>query len=285
MPTSEDGASALTPYLIGDNTLAATLAHVVGLATDVLPAAMAGITMLVEGRPVTAVFTDSEAPEIDEAQYAGGSGPCVEALHANRMVKIPSVPDDDRWPQFTGAAERHGIMSTLSFPLSGTKGALGALNLYARHPHAFAADHEQLGTKLAGQAALLLLNAQVHAEARQLNENLRHALNSRATIDYAIGILVAQSGQDLEHAFQILVRASQRENRKLREIAAELVDRSQRRPRQPGGGRGAGRGGGGGARGAPARRGGPASGRAPRSRTVGSACEHRGPMTSRVAAD
>ncbi len=39
------------------------------LACRVAPADMAGITMLVGGKPRTAVFTDSEAPEIDEAQY------------------------------------------------------------------------------------------------------------------------------------------------------------------------------------------------------------------------
>lgn len=57
-------------------------------------------------------------------------------------------------------------------------------------------------------------------------ENLRQGLSSRATIDYAIGILIAQGGLDPESAFGLLVKASQRENRKLRDIAAEIVERA-----------------------------------------------------------
>jgi hypothetical protein len=41
---------------------------------------MAGITMFVEGKPRSGVFTDSEAPEIDKAQYSSGQGPCLDAL-------------------------------------------------------------------------------------------------------------------------------------------------------------------------------------------------------------
>jgi AmiR/NasT family two-component response regulator len=56
-------------------------------------------------------------------------------------------------------------------------------------------------------------------------------MESRATIEQAKGILIAQSHVSPDEAFQLLVRASQRENRKLREIAAEIVDRAQK-PKQ-----------------------------------------------------
>jgi AmiR/NasT family two-component response regulator len=77
----------------------------------------------------------------------------------------------------------------------------------------------------ARHAAIVLANAQVYWDARQLSENLEQALHSRSTINYAIGILIraGAGGRSPEEAFQILVRASQRENRKLRDIAAEIV--------------------------------------------------------------
>lgn len=103
-------------YLIGDRTLGETLTDVAELAKEALAADMAGITMLVGGQPATAVFTDREAPEIDEAPYHGGSGPCVEALRSNRVVKIPCVLEDRRWPEFATVAERYGIRSTMSLP-------------------------------------------------------------------------------------------------------------------------------------------------------------------------
>ena len=63
-------------------------------------------------------------------------------------------------------------------------------------------------------------------DARQLSENLTQAIKSRETIDHAVGILMATGGISPQDAFQILVRASQRENRKLREVAEEIVTRT-----------------------------------------------------------
>lgn len=58
---------------------------------------------------------------------------------------------------------------------------------------------------------------------------MSQALRSRATIDHAVGIIMADGGRTPEEAFQLLVRVSQRENRKLRDIAAEIVDRTVHR--------------------------------------------------------
>ncbi|WP_460458283.1 ANTAR domain-containing protein [Angustibacter peucedani] len=60
-------------------------------------------------------------------------------------------------------------------------------------------------------------------------EQLREALLSRAVIDQAKGILMAQHRCDADSAFAILVRRSQDENVKLRTVATSLV-RSVRDP-------------------------------------------------------
>jgi AmiR/NasT family two-component response regulator len=41
-------------------------------------------------------------------------------------------------------------------------------------------------------------------------------------------VLMAQSGVDADEAFRLLVRASQRENRKLRAVAAQVAARARR---------------------------------------------------------
>lgn len=58
-----------------------------------------------------------------------------------------------------------------------------------------------------------------------LSENLAEAMKSRATIEQAKGILMAQKPMTPDQAYDVLRMASQRENRKLREIARELVER------------------------------------------------------------
>jgi AmiR/NasT family two-component response regulator len=62
---------------------------------------------------------------------------------------------------------------------------------------------------------------------------LRQAMQTRATIDQAIGLLMAPGGRTPKAAFDLLVRASQRENRKMRDMAAEMVDRAGHRPSDP----------------------------------------------------
>jgi hypothetical protein len=48
-------------------------------------------------------------------------------------------------------------------------------------------------------------------------------------IDQAKGILMEQHRVSAEEAFELLRRQSQRENRELRELAEELVDRARQR--------------------------------------------------------
>jgi AmiR/NasT family two-component response regulator len=63
----------------------------------------------------------------------------------------------------------------------------------------------------------------VYWDAHQLSENLNQAMQSRSAIDQAVGVMLSGGGHTPDEAFQMLVRASQRENRKLREIAEEIV--------------------------------------------------------------
>lgn len=226
---SDEAFLALYQFFLSDGTLGDALQRVAELARGFSAADMAGITMLVEGKPLTGVFTDPEAPEIDEAQYSTGQGPCLEAFRTRQVLRIDSTASDERWPSFAASAAAHGIGSTLSIPILARGEGLGALNLYTRKPYAFDDDATRRMERFAAHAAFVLVNAQVYWDTRQLTENLHQAMRSRATIDYAIGILMANSGRSPEDAFQVLVRASQRENRKLRDIAAEIVERAVQR--------------------------------------------------------
>ena len=52
---------------------------------------------------------------------------------------------------------------------------------------------------------------------------MRLAMDSRAVIEQAKGVLMAQRHIDADQAFDVLRDASQRYNRKLRDIAAGIV--------------------------------------------------------------
>src|SRR5665213_2389471 len=127
----QESLRALTQFFVNDGPLGDTLLRVSQMACEITPAKYAGITMMVEGTARTAVFTHADAPEIDEAQYRSGEGPCMYALRDQQVYRIDSTLEDDRWPEFARLAAAHGIRSTLSVPLTARSQNLGALNLYA----------------------------------------------------------------------------------------------------------------------------------------------------------
>jgi GAF domain-containing protein len=212
----------LARLVVTEDPLDSTLHRVAVLATkEIAGCAMAGITLMRDGKPVTAAFTDSIAPEIDTAQYETGAGPCLQAFETNRMLRIDDTRTDTRWPEFARAAAEHGVLSTLSLPLVVGANALGALNLYSRAPNTFESDDSSMVFAL--QASVVLANAQAFWAAQHLAEQLENALTSRAVIEQAKGVLLARTGCSLDEAFDLLRAASQNQNRKLRDVAADVV--------------------------------------------------------------
>jgi GAF domain-containing protein len=176
-----DGFAALSGFFIGDKTLGETLLRIAELASEVIkPTEMAGITLLADGKLATGVFTDPEAVVIDTAQYeSDGKGPCVDAFRHQRVYRIDATGDEPRWPEFARDAAAHGVTATLSLPLIAQGEGIGALNLYSRTT-AYTDEHVRRAMVFAQQAAIVLANAQVYQDARQLGENMREAMRSRS---------------------------------------------------------------------------------------------------------
>ena len=225
-----EGLAVLSRYFIGAGTLEETLARVADLACEAVPPAdFVGLTMPIEGRQRTAVFTDRTSPEVDQAQYDSGEGPCLDALRDATAYLIGSTGEDGPWPAFRRACVQRGIRSTLSLPLIVDHGTVGAMNLYSRTDHSFGLDDRDAAQQFADQAAIVLANAQAYWDAHQMSARLGEAMKSRATIEQAKGILMGAQRCGPDEAFELLIRASQRENVKLRDIAHRIVDNAARR--------------------------------------------------------
>jgi GAF domain-containing protein len=171
----------------------------------------------------TVASTDHRTRQLDEKQYADQGGPCLEALRTALPVIVPDMRAESRWAPYPHQAAELGAASSMSYPLIIAGQAIGALNLYAFQPMApdagLQARVEQLAANAAGALAVAMRLAQHTQEAA----NLRIALTSRSTIDNAIGILMGQQQCTADEAFDLLRRASQHRNVKLRELAAQIV--------------------------------------------------------------
>lgn len=224
---ASDRAVLVVHELVGGTTaLDDALGALAALAADAVGADLAGLTLTTPGgRPRTAVHTDAIVAEIDRQQDEHDRGPGLEALRTGTTVLIPDVREEHRWPEFAAAAARHGVCTTLSVPLLVGGRGVGVLTFYARALDHFDATRTAVATRFARHAAVVA----AYAERAEQAESLQRAMESRATIEQAKGIIMATAGCSADDAFVLLRQQSQIENRKLRDIAAELVE-LQRRP-------------------------------------------------------
>jgi putative methionine-R-sulfoxide reductase with GAF domain len=232
--------SALARFQVTDATVGGTLNRIAQITLEAMPsAAIVGMTMLGEDeRPTTAIYTNPDSPEIDAAQYREGKGPCLDAWRHKKVFRVDRVEQcAGEYPGFAAACAEHGVQSTLSLPMVSGDVAVGAMNLYADVPEGFTDGDEALGLDLAGAAGSVLSNVSAYWTAFDLSQNLNEAMKTRAVIEQAKGMLMALSpGLTPDDAFDLLRKASQRENVKLRVIAQRIVERRPPGSGQPEGG-------------------------------------------------
>jgi GAF domain-containing protein len=226
-----DDAERTLVELVGllpeDESYEETLQRVVDLARQTIPGCdSASVTMLTSGKGggTTVVRTDGLAQRVDEYQYRQDSGPCLDAARTNVTVEVVSMTGEERWGPYPSEAIRHGVHSSLSIPLAVRGEAIGALNLYSGTDRAYTDAAREVGRLFGAQAAVAVANAQVYDASRRRAEQMQEAMRSRAVIEQAKGILMAERGCDEATAFDLLRAASQRQNVKLRDVAQRLVD-------------------------------------------------------------
>jgi GAF domain-containing protein len=231
------GVAGVAGIVSGARGVAEILRDVAEFAVRAIPGADgAGVTLVhvcadrpnVETWAVTADFVR----EIDSVQYNElDEGPCVTCMRSRRPTISGSLGSDGRWPSFGGRVARMGVHSALALPLMVGEQVIGAINTYAHERDAFAEHAAELGSQFAGPAAVAVYNARLLDEAHERAQQLQRALESRAVIDQAIGIIRSRSGDDAQAAFERLTRISQSENTKLKVVAQRLVEEAARRAR------------------------------------------------------
>ena len=217
-----DGPVAILPVARG--VLDDALRLIVNLArSSVGGADGASVSLLREGRIMTAAASDETILEMDAGQYSTGEGPCLAASSEGRWFHSRSLETEDRWPAFVPMARELGIRSILSNPLKAGARPVGALNIYSRSAAAFGLDEERLAAVFAEEASVVLARFGLGAPEELLGGRLKGALRSREVIAQAQGVLMERWRIDETAAFDQLRRSSQGDGRPLRERAEEIL--------------------------------------------------------------
>jgi GAF domain-containing protein len=223
----EDMLRQLSRVVLVDRTLGEVLTDVTRIAAQGIPGAEAtSITLLRDEKAFTVAHHGEMALAADELQYAHGYGPCMDAGRGGVLLRVDDMRTEERWPDYVAHVVRSTpVRSSLSVPLPYQGTSIGALNNYSTEPAAFASpDSLRAGLEVAEVVAVAVANADAHHQLSEQTRNMRVAMESRAVIEQAKGVLMAQRHVDAEQAFEILREASQRYNRKLRDIALGIVE-------------------------------------------------------------
>lgn len=217
---------SLGESITDEDDLADLLQRVAEVAHDVIEGAdSAGVTVDFGGRTYTAAYTDDRTLRVDHEQYSAGEGPCLHASRSRESVLVDLDEATDRWPEFTESARAEGIRSFLAAPLFIADRALGSLNLYGRTPAAFDSVDADVLELLTGAVSRAIGEFARFKSARDAADALQRALETRAPIEQAKGMLMALHRVDAGRAFQLLRQQSQTTNTRLRDVAIDLVDR------------------------------------------------------------
>ncbi|SCF13069.1 GAF domain-containing protein [Micromonospora coriariae] len=209
------------------------LTRVAGLATRAVPGAdQVSVTLVGAGGAHTAAFTGGLALALDEAQYEQGDGPCLTAAAANSTVHVADMAAESRWPNWAGIAVTAGAHSSLSIGLPMHEFVTGALNIYATRPGAFSDEAVSLAESFADYAAVAMANAHLYDTQATLAQHMQAAMQSRAVIEQAKGIIMGERRCTADEAFAMLAKISQDSNRRLRDVAAALVARVEANPKR-----------------------------------------------------
>lgn len=178
---------------------------------------------MVDGQATAPAASGTVAAGLDALQQELGEGPCLDAIASGGAIYAGDLADGSPWERWGPAAVEAGVRSVLALVMSADR-RRGSLNCYGAYPQAFGVIDRGKGTVLAALARLTLSMADERQAAETKAGNLEVALATREMIGQAQGILMERKRITADQAFDILRRASQHLNVRLRDIAQRLVD-------------------------------------------------------------
>ena len=195
-------------------------------AVEVLGAEAAGV-MLADARGGLRLIASSDERmrllELFELQ--GAEGPCLDAFSTGRPLQANAESSSIRWPAFAQRATDSGFQMMCAVPLRLRTNVIGAMNLFRATDEPFTDDEMGIAQAMAEMASIGLIQEKALREHSLLTEQLQAALNSRVIIEQAKGMLCEYLKVTMVDAFELLRTYARDHNRKLSDVARDVVDR------------------------------------------------------------
>lgn len=219
-----DRVAEVAQLLHTDESGDESLRRLTTLAVELVPGgAAAAVTVATPDGGLTFAASDQRLHSLHGLQFSSGEGPVVETLRHNEPRRADDTAVEARWPTFCRAAVEAGFSSCLALPLRTDQQPAGTVALYGEQPCVFRGVAHDAALLFAAQGGTAVRNAATYRACRRLVSNLHTALEARAVIEQAKGVVAAQLGVSPDRAFQLLSRYSQNTNRRVRKVSSDLV--------------------------------------------------------------
>lgn len=219
---SEFMRTLLSPYEV-----VGALEDLVLRLNEALKLAGSGVSLI--GNDGRLEFATARPPEIvalvDE-HARSQQGPCVKAARTGEIFAVADLQNPaitQRWPEYCAVAADIDMGAEASIPMKIQEQTVGALSLFSRRPRQWSTEELAVSQLFADAATVFLLNAATYNKQQVVNEQLQHALDSRAVIEQAKGIIAASKGIDVERAFRDIRNHARSHHATLRSVAEAIV--------------------------------------------------------------
>jgi signal transduction protein with GAF and PtsI domain len=170
-----------------------------------------------------AAVSDDRLDRLETLQLEHDEGPCITAFDEKTLVCAEDLAGETRWPDFCPAARAAGLSAILASPIPYNQSAIGVVAVLSEDARPWSPEAELALMAFTDLAALMIASI-LHGERQtELAGQLQGALDSRAVIEQAKGILAARDRIPMRVAYEQLRARARAERRRLHEVSADLV--------------------------------------------------------------
>ena len=209
----------------------ATVEHACAAAISATGVDSAAVTVMLTATPRETIYaSDRLASDLEELTLTLGEGPCVDAVTGGPALAADLTAAEClvRWPVFAPAAAQAGVRAVFALPLQVGAIRLGVMDLYRPRPGDL--EREQLADALvlADTACALLLDAGQPDGSHPDGHGPERASPTHPEVHQATGMIIAQLGVTAAVALTRLRAHAYAHDRRLREVAADVLARRLR---------------------------------------------------------
>jgi transcriptional regulator with GAF, ATPase, and Fis domain len=164
------------------------------------------------------------ARALEDFQLRAGQGPALECFRSGKPVMAADLSTGDPWPFFASAATDAGFTAVHALPMRLRADVIGALDLFGADPGPLDREQVRIGQALADIATVGLLQQRAIRRGDVVAEQLQGALTSRVLVEQAKGLLAERLQVSVAEAFRILRSTARERNRRLSDLARDLLE-------------------------------------------------------------